>query len=268
MRPILFYIGDLPIFTYSIFMILGMITLFGTAVILAHRAGRSWESIWPVAVGVFVGGILGARLTQIMVEPARTAEFADFYSFLRPGTLGNIVGMMIGGFVGGLAIRLALELPSSGNFYAPALAAASVLWRIGCTMAGCCHGVETNLPWEVTLACWPVGDGKETEPEVLKAHLDELFQLHPGLRVLTMDAGFTQRNLADLIVQRGRDYVMALKDNQPNLHETAQTAFASIDPNKPDGSTTEKVKGGSRSGGSGSIPRRRSTLSRCGTSQD
>lgn len=124
------------------------------------------------------------------------------------------------------------------------------------------HGLK------VTLACWPVGDGKETEPEVLKAHLDELFQLHPGLRVLTMDAGFTQRNLADLIVQRGRDYVMALKDNQPNLHETAQTAFASIDPNKPDGSTTEKVKGGSRSGGSGSIPRRRSTLSRCGTSQD
>ncbi len=27
----------------------------------------------------------------------------------------------------------------------------------------------------VCLADWPVGDGKDTEPEVLKAHLDELF---------------------------------------------------------------------------------------------
>ncbi|MFO0825325.1 MAG: hypothetical protein U0792_19765 [Gemmataceae bacterium] len=35
------------------------------------------------------------------------------------------------------------------------------------------------------LADWPVGDGKDTEPEVLKAHLDELFTTWLSLRALT-----------------------------------------------------------------------------------
>ena len=97
---------------------------------------------------------------------------------------------------------------------------------------------------KVGLTCWPVGDGKDTEAEVLKSRLGELLEAYPSLKVLTMDAGFTQRNLAELIVSRGRDYVMAIKDNQPNLHETAKAAFADADINKPDASTTEKVKGG------------------------
>jgi hypothetical protein len=76
------------------------------------------------------------------------------------------------------------------------------------------------------LASWPVGDGKETEPEVLKAHLAELFAAYPSLRVLTGDALFCQRPLARLILEHGRDYLLAIKDNQPDLHEAAQAAFA------------------------------------------
>jgi hypothetical protein len=76
------------------------------------------------------------------------------------------------------------------------------------------------------LADWPVGDGQATEPEVLKAHLDELFAAYPALRVLTGDALFCQRPLARAIVTAGRDYVLAIKDNQPELHAAARTAFA------------------------------------------
>ncbi len=35
----------------------------------------------------------------------------------------------------------------------------------------------------VCLADWPVGEGKDTEPEVLKAHIDELFTIWPSLRI-------------------------------------------------------------------------------------
>lgn len=87
----------------------------------------------------------------MVVEPSRISEFSNFYSILRPGTPGNILGLLIGGYLGGLAIRFSLDLPSTANFYAPALAAASVIWRIGCTLAGCCHGTETELPWAITL---------------------------------------------------------------------------------------------------------------------
>ena len=90
------------------------------------------------------------------------------------------------------------------------------------------------------LAQWAVGDGKETEPEVLKAHLGELFAAYPSLRLLTGDALFCQRPLARLIVEAGRDYLFAVKDNQPDLHEAVRTAFADATPATADAGTREK----------------------------
>ena len=90
-----------------------------------------------------------ARLTHLLVEPDRAAKLLNFYGLLQPGTPGNIIGLMLGGFAGGLAMRRSLELPSAGNFYAPALAAASVIWRVGCTLASCCYGKPTDMPWAI-----------------------------------------------------------------------------------------------------------------------
>jgi hypothetical protein len=115
------------------------------------------------------------------------------------------------------------------------------------------HGVN------VCLADWPVGDGKDTEPEVLKAHLDELLAAWPSLRVLTGDAIFCQRPLARAIIAAGRDYVLAIKDNQPDLHETAQTALADATAESADATVLEKSAVPSRSGASGATHRRPST---------
>jgi hypothetical protein len=112
---------------------------------------------------------------------------------------------------------------------------------------------------KVCLADWPVGDGKDTEPEVLKAHLDELFAMWPSLRILTGDAIFCQRPLARAIIDAGRDYVLAVKDNQPDLHETIRTAFADATPASADATVCEKNAARSRCGASGATPRRPST---------
>lgn len=115
---------------------------------------------------------------------------------------------------------------------------------------------------KVCLADWPVGDGKDTEPEVLKAHLDELFTAWPSLCVLTGDAIFCQRPLARAIIETGRDYVLAVKDNQPDLHETIQTAFADATAESADATTQEKNAGRSRRDASGATRRRRITPAR------
>jgi len=114
----------------------------------------------------------------------------------------------------------------------------------------------------VCLADWPVGDGKNTEPDVLKGHLDELFAAWPSLRVLTGDAIFCQRPLARAIIDAGRDYVLVIKDNQPDLFEAAKTAFADATADSADATTLEKSAGRSRRGASGATRRRPTTRAR------
>jgi len=92
----------------------------------------------------------------------------------------------------------------------------------------------------VCAAAWPVGPDQRTEPDVLKAHLADLFAAWPGLRLLTGDAAFCQRPLARAILDHGRDYLLAVKDNQPDLREACATAFAGATPETADATAAEK----------------------------
>jgi hypothetical protein len=114
----------------------------------------------------------------------------------------------------------------------------------------------------VCLADWPVGDDKDTEPDALKAHLDELFAAWPSLKVLTGDAIFCQRPLAQAIIGTGRDYVLAIKSNQPDLFEAVQTAFADATADSADATVLEKSAARSRRGASGATRRRPTTRGR------
>ena len=90
------------------------------------------------------------------------------------------------------------------------------------------------------LGQWPLEGDKSTEPEVLKAHLGELFERYPALRLITGDALYAQRNLAELILASGHDYLFQLKGNQPDAHDAAQTCFAQADESRADVKTVEK----------------------------
>ena len=74
MRPVLFYISPIPIWSYGTFIALGMLTLFAMALISARRDRRSWEQLLPVAIGVMVGGAFGAHL---IVEPGIEADLSS-----------------------------------------------------------------------------------------------------------------------------------------------------------------------------------------------
>jgi hypothetical protein len=56
--------------------------------------------------------------------------------------------------------------------------------------------------------------------------------------LLTGDALFCQRPLGRAIVGAGRDYVLAIKDNQPELHAATHAAFA--EPGEPDVTARER----------------------------
>ncbi len=144
MRPVLFYVGPYPVFAYGVFIFIGLVLLFAIAINLARKDRQEMSQVIPIALGVMVGGVFGARLSHLILEPDRLFELLDFYSLFLPGTPGNILGLMIGGYIGGKAVQSSLEYRSMSNYYAPAMAAAAVVWRVGCTMGGCCYGKETD----------------------------------------------------------------------------------------------------------------------------
>lgn len=96
------------------------------------------------------------------------------------------------------------------------------------------------------LGQWPLSGDKHTEPEVLKAHLKELFEKYPALRLITGDALYAQRNLAELILASGHDYLFQIKANQPDILDAAQTCFAQAEDRKADAHTQEKKGGGEK----------------------
>jgi len=61
-----------------------------------------------------------------------------------------------------------------------------------------------------------VGKSKSNEPDCLKQKLDELLSLFPVLQLLTGDAVYWQRPLLEALRGRGVDYLLRVKDNQPD----------------------------------------------------
>jgi hypothetical protein len=111
------------------------------------------------------------------------------------------------------------------------------------------------------LGQFPVTGGKPTEPQTLKAALAELIDHYPMLRLFTTDALFTQRPLAWVILEADRDFLFAVKDNQPDLHEALQASFRDAAERPADVKITEKKGAKSTPDGSGSWRARRSPTS-------
>jgi predicted transposase YbfD/YdcC len=62
----------------------------------------------------------------------------------------------------------------------------------------------------------------EEKPNEITAIPQLLTQIDVAGAIVTIDAAGCQKNIAEQIVEGGGDYVLALKGNQPTLHETVQ----------------------------------------------
>ena len=153
MSPILFSLGKVNIYAHGFFLLLALI-LCGAWLSLESRR-RRWpkEEAVPIVLAAFVGGMIGARLSIVFFNGWETAPVVlnFFYMFdprIGPGSiLGGVVGAYIAGF---FASRLVGKPGCACDAFAPAMALAMVVGRMGCFMAledGL--GKPTSLPWGV-----------------------------------------------------------------------------------------------------------------------
>ena len=63
-----------------------------------------------------------------------------------------------------------------------------------------------------------------------------------GLRLLTMDALYAERDLCQAIVSYGRDYLVRIKGNQPEVLAALADGFAVEELGEPEAETVEKKR--------------------------
>ncbi len=187
MRPILFQFGNLRIFSYGLFMALGILAATIWMVQQVKKEGKSPEFVFDsVLIGV-IAGIIGARLFFVFLyEPS--------YYLSNPLQILNIQegGLAFyGGFVFGLAAiliylyRAQIPVFSFLDFAAPATALGYAIARFGCFMNGCCYGKTTTVMWGVV---FPVIDG-------LKRHPTQLYSVGAGLLIFIFLVWVTRRGV-------------------------------------------------------------------------
>ena len=160
-RPVLCRFGHLEVPAYGAFMVLavaiGILVYYREA--SRHRALS--ENTFYIFVAALVGGALGAKIPLLFLYWREIFSEHAGWRLLVSGR--SIVGGLIGGAVSVILVKRTLHINErKGNLFAPAVALAVAVGRIGCFLRGCCYGTPTSLPWGTNF-----GDGIRRHPTQL-----------------------------------------------------------------------------------------------------
>lgn len=150
MRQILFTIplfGGIPIFGYGTMLFLAFI---GSTQLAAWRATREKldpELLYDLALWVFIGGLVGARLFYVIQYWGdRIRTVGDIFRIWEGGIV--LYGSIMGGTATFFFYRFLRPFPLRPllDVVAPSLALGVALGRFGCFLNGCCYGDFCDLP--------------------------------------------------------------------------------------------------------------------------
>ncbi len=147
--PIAFTIGSIEVRWYGIMIALAILTVvLWTAWQVRKGANISYDTMFTAALVGIPSGVIFSRLLHVI----------DGWGYYSQNT-GEIVGggglTAWGGILGatlGVWVYSRFSKFQFGYFtdtVAPGIILAQAVGRVGCTLNGCCYGVETLLPWSI-----------------------------------------------------------------------------------------------------------------------
>ncbi|MCR4672905.1 MAG: prolipoprotein diacylglyceryl transferase [Lachnospiraceae bacterium] len=140
----LFSIGPFTIHGYGLMIAIGIISAYFTAEHLAKKNGLDPEMMFGLAISVVAAGFAGSKLLYIITV---IPEIIKDPSYIKNVTSGWVVyGSLIGGIIA-LFIYCRVRKINPVAYMdvtLPAVALGQGFGRIGCFLAGCCYGMETD----------------------------------------------------------------------------------------------------------------------------
>jgi phosphatidylglycerol:prolipoprotein diacylglycerol transferase len=132
---------DLPIYGFGMMLFVAFLACSWLASRRAQRAGIAPEHIQDLALWLFVGGILGARLTFLVVNNRPLWEFYRIWDgglVLYGSVAGGLAGYVVAYFL--IIRKNGISTWKVADVLAPTIALGIGLGRIGCLLNGCCYG--------------------------------------------------------------------------------------------------------------------------------
>lgn len=146
----LFHIGSFTVYGYGLMIAIGVIAAVTVTEIRLRRAGLEYEFVYSLTIWAVVGGFLGAKLLYILTimpevvkDPAKLIDLTGGYV-----VYGGIIGGVLAGFIFSRVKKLGFWLYM--DYVMPSIILAQAFGRIGCFLAGCCYGAQTQSAFSVT----------------------------------------------------------------------------------------------------------------------
>lgn len=150
MFPILFRIGQWPLYTYGLFIATGSIIGILLVEREAKKLGQDHEQIMDLCIYLLIAAIVGSRLFYIFSNPIIfLSDPMEIFRIWNGGLVfyGGFITAMIAAILYLKGKNLSLFL--TADIIAPPLALGHFFGRLGCLFGGCCYGKATNLPWAI-----------------------------------------------------------------------------------------------------------------------
>lgn len=143
MKNELLHIGPLTIYGYGLMIAIGVLAAYLTAEFRAKRKKLEYEMIFNLTIWCALGGFAGARLLyyvtifdQLIEDPKLLISSDGLVVF------GGIICGILAGYL--FCKRHKLNFLEYFDLVMPSIALAQGFGRVGCFLAGCCYGVETD----------------------------------------------------------------------------------------------------------------------------
>jgi phosphatidylglycerol:prolipoprotein diacylglycerol transferase len=145
----IFSIGPVTVHGYGLLISIGIIMAYALTTVRAKHAKIDDSIIVSLLFWIVVGGFLGAKLFYIFVQLKEGITDFKILFDMRNGLVvyGGVIGGLIAIYIFCRIKRF--ELIFYLDLIAPAVALAQGFGRIGCFLAGCCYGMESNSPISV-----------------------------------------------------------------------------------------------------------------------
>lgn len=145
----IFTIGPVTIYGYGLMIAIGIFSAYFLAEYRAKRIGLDVEAVFGLTCWAVVAGLLGGKVLyyittfrEILEDPSLLLQIADGFV---------IYGALIGGVLGVIFYCRWKKLNCLSYFdlAVPSVALAQGFGRIGCFLAGCCYGRETDSSFSI-----------------------------------------------------------------------------------------------------------------------